>query len=299
MEAGSMVEPADGRSRQQAASADELRARVHGQWAAVAPGWAENADYVDALVAPVTNKLLELSTPQPGERVLELACGPGGVGLAAAERVAPYGEVVLSDVTAEMTAIAAARARARGLSNVSIRELDLERIEQPDDSYDVVLCREGFMFALDPAQAAHEIRRVLRPGGRVALSVWGPRERNPWLGVVFDTVRAQTGAPMPPRGVPCPFSLGNPEQLAGLLSDAGLSDVSVTELPMTLREASVDDWWERRAALAEPLATLLASLPEDAGQALRARAREAIRGYETPTGLEFPAVTLLATGRCA
>jgi hypothetical protein len=68
---------------------------------------------------------------------------------------------------------------------------------------------------------------------------------------------------------------------------------------MTLREASVDDWWERRAALAEPLATLLASLPEDAGQALRARAREAIRGYETPTGLEFPAVTLLATGRCA
>jgi SAM-dependent methyltransferase len=298
MKAVSIVGRTDGRTRQ-AGAADELRARLHRQWADVAPGWAKNADYVDALVAPVTEKLLELSAPQPGERVLELACGPGGVGLVAAERVAPHGEVILSDVTAEMIAIAAARARARGLDNVTTRELDLERIEQPDDSYDVVLCREGLMFALDPAHAAREIRRILRPAGRVALSVWGPRERNPWLGVVLDAVSAQTGAPTPPPGVPCPFSLGNPERLAGLLSDAGLSEVTVTELPMTVREASFEDWWERRAALAEPLARVLASLPEDALQALRSRARDAIDAYETPTGLEFPAVTLLASGRRA
>jgi len=278
----------------------ERRARFHGQWASVAPGWSANAEYVDALAAPITEKLLELSAPRPGEHVLELACGAGGLGMAAAERVAPDGHAVLSDIAAEMTAIAAARARARGLAYVSTRVLDLDRIDRPGDEYDVVLCREGFMFALDPAGAAREIARVLRPGGRVALSVWGPRERNPWLGLVFDAVAAQTGRPTPPPGGQCPFALGDPERLAGLLAGAGLSDVGVTELPMTVRDSSFDEWWARRSALAGPLAQLLASLPADAVDALRARAREAVRPYETGGGaLAFPALTLIASGRRA
>lgn len=168
-------------------------------WAGVAGGWAEHAADVDARAAGITEELLELSTPRSGERVLELARGPGGLGLAAATRVAPGGEVVLSDLTAEMTAIAGARAAARGLDNVSTRELDLERIDEPDGSYDVVLCREGLMLVPDPVRDAREIRRVLRPGGRVAVSVWGPRARNPWLGAMLDAVSAQVGAPVPPR----------------------------------------------------------------------------------------------------
>ena len=95
------------------------------------------------------------------------------------------------------------------------RELDLEQIDEPDGSYDVVLCREGLMLVPDPARAAREIARVLRPGGRVALAVWGPREQNPWLGVVFDAVSAQLGTPMPPPGIPGPFSLDDADGLAG------------------------------------------------------------------------------------
>jgi SAM-dependent methyltransferase len=276
---------------------DELRAGLHAMWGAVAGGWAEHADYVDARAAAVSEEMLELSKPQPGERVLELACGPGGLGLTAAERVAPGGEVVLSDVAAEMTSIASARAKSLGLTNVSTLELDLERIEQPDGSYDVVLCREGLMFAPDPERAAREIRRVLRPGGRVALAVWGPRERNPWLGVVLDAVSAQIGAPVPPPGIPGPFSLQDSDRLGGLLSGAELADVEVHEFPVPLRAASFEEWWARTTALAGPLSKMLASLPEEAAQALGARAREAASAYETPTGLEFPGVTLLAAGR--
>jgi SAM-dependent methyltransferase len=275
----------------------ELRAHLHGMWAAVAGGWAQHAQYADARSAQMTARLLDLATPQPGERVLELACGPGGAGLAAAERVAPNGEVVLSDVAAEMSAIAAARAAARGLSNVSTCELDLEDIEQPDASYDVVLCREGLMFAVDPARAAREMRRVLAPGGRLALAVWGPRERNPWLGVVLDAVSAQIGAPVPPLGVPGPFSLGDPDRLAALLRDAGLAGVAVSELPVPLRAGSFEEWWTRTSALAGPLARILASLPEGAAEGLRARARDAVSAYATPDGLEVPGVALLASGR--
>jgi SAM-dependent methyltransferase len=226
--------------------------------------------------------------------VLELACGPGGLGLAAAQRVGPEGEVVLSDVASEMTAIAAARAGDLGLANVRFRELDLERIEQPDGSYDAVLCREGLMFALDPGQAAREIRRVLRPGGRLALAVWGPRERNPWLGTVLDSVSAQIGAPVPPPGIPGPFALEDAAKLAALLDEAGLRDVTVSEVPVPLEVDSFDEWWRRTTALAGPLAKMLELLPDDATRELEARAREAAKPYETPDGLEFPGVTLVA-----
>src|SRR5207248_2525770 len=187
------------------ADREALRAHVHAMWAGVAGGWAERADAVDEAAAAVTERMLERTAPRPGDRVLELACGPGGVGLAAALRVAPGGEVVLSDVAAEMAAVAAARAAARGLTNVRTATLDLEQIDEPDRSYDVVVCREGLMFAVEPERAAREIRRVLRPAGRVALAVWGPRNGNPWLGLVFDAVSAQIGSPVPPPGVPGPF----------------------------------------------------------------------------------------------
>ena len=297
MEPRSMVAPTDVGPAGPGEQGDALRARLHGMWAAVAGGWAEHADYVDARAATATTRLLELSAPRRGERVLELACGPAGLGLEAARLVAPDGEVVLSDVAAEMTAIAAARAAVLGLTNVSTRELDLERIDEPDGSYDVVLCREGLMFAPEPARAVREIARVLRPGGRVALAVWGPRERNPWLGLVLDAASAQLGKPVPPPGVPGPFALDDADRLHALLCDAGLDDVRVSELAVPLRAGSFDEWWTRTSALAGPLAIMLGALPEDARRSLRARARAAVRDSETPDGVAFPGVTLIALAR--
>jgi ubiquinone/menaquinone biosynthesis C-methylase UbiE len=276
---------------------DEVRAKVHAMWAGVADRWGEHADYIDARGAELTARLLDLAAPQPGEHVLELACGTGGVGIAAAGRVGPDGEVVLSDVAAEMTAIAAARAAARGLENVRARPLDLERIDEPDGAYDVVLCREGLMFAVDPVGAARELRRVLRPGGRAAVAVWGPRERNPWLALVFDAVTAVTGAPVPPPGVPGPFSLDDADRLAAVLRDGGLEAVTVEELAVPLRAGSFDEWFARTSAIAGPLAARLAALPDAAREALRARLQEATAPYATPDGgLEIPGVSLVASG---
>ena len=299
MQARSAIEQRQRESAGRDGGADDLRAHLHGMWASVAGAWGEHAAYIDTRGAALSQRMLELTAPRPGERVLELACGPGGPGFAAAGLVAPGGEVVVSDVVPQMTAIAAARAEALGLTNVTTRELDLERIDQPGGSYDVVLCREGLMLVADPARAAGEIRRVLRPGGRVALAVWGPRERNPWLGVVFDAVAEQIGAPVPPPGVPGPFSLEDSDRLAGLLSAAGLSDVVVGEFAVPLHAASFEEWWDRALALAGPLAQRLAALPDEAARAIRERARKAISVYETPEGLEIPGVALIAAGRRA
>jgi SAM-dependent methyltransferase len=278
-------------------STDEFREALRAMWGSVAGSWGEHAAFVDERGAAVTARMLELAAPGPGDRVLELACGPGGAGLAAAGRVEPGGNVVMSDVAAEMTAIAAARARDLGLDNVSTRELDLESIDEPDDSYDVVLCREGLMLVPEPHRAAAEIARVLAPDGRVAIAVWGPRERNPWLGHLFDAVSEQVGAPIPPPGRPGPFSLSDADALAALLSGSGLAGVTVTEESVPMPAASFEEWWSVVPALAGPLGNVLAALPEDAREAIRASAESSLRAYETPAGLEIPGVSLLASGR--
>jgi SAM-dependent methyltransferase len=158
-----------------------------------------------------------------------------------------------------------------------------------------VLCREGIMLVADPVRAASEIRRVLRPGGRASLTVWGPRARNPWLAVVFDAVSTQLGRPMPPPGIPGPFSLDHPDRLAHVLSEAGLTNVEVRELSTPYHADSVDEWWTRTAALAGPLAHIIGTLPQADAEELRARAHAAASTYETPTGLRFPGVCLIAT----
>jgi SAM-dependent methyltransferase len=272
---------------------------MHDMWVSAAPGWREHAAYADARGAEVTARLLALTAPRPGDRVLELACGPGGMGLATAARVAPGGEVVMSDIAAEMVAIAAERADELGLTNVSTRVIDFEDIDEPGESFDVVLCREGLMFAGSPARALSEIRRVLRPGGRLGLAVWDARERNPWLSTVFDAVSSVLDRPVPPPGMPNPFALGDAERLDALLREADMTDVGVSDLAVPLRAGSLDEWWRRTSALAGPLTAILASLPEAAAHAIGDRAREAAAAYETPAGIEFPGVALIASARGA
>ena len=272
---------------------DELRGGLRSMWGAVAPGWDQNADFVDSRTEGLTRTMLEAAALKPGDRALELACGPGGLGLEAAKLVGSDGQVVLSDVVPEMTAIAAARAKQRGLDNVTTLELDLEQINQPDGTYDAALCREGIMLVLDPKAAAREIHRVLKPGGRAVVSVWGTRERNPWLGAMLDAVGAQLGMTFPPPGMPGPFALDERDKLLEVLSDAGYHDVEVTEVAAPWIGASFDQWWLVTSALAGPLAKLLEAQPPDAIKAIRSHAREALSEYETANGLEIPGVTLV------
>lgn len=277
------------------AELEGLRKNMHAMWGSVAPAWKQNAEFVDRRTTEMSKAMLDAVKLEPGQRVLELACGAGGLGLAAAELVGETGEVVLSDVAPEMTAIAAARAEQRGLANVTALDLDLERIEQPDDSYDAVLCREGIMLVPDPVVAAREIRRVLRPGGRLAVSVWGPRERNPWLGAMLDAVSAQFGAEFPPPGMPGPFALDGRDKLQAVLADAGFDEIEISEIETPWSGASFDQWWLVTAALAGPLAKVLEAQPPEAIEAIRAHAREALAPYETADGLEVPGVTLVGT----
>ena len=274
----------------------EVRRRLHGMWAAVAAGWKENVDYVEQRAAPISRRLISLTTPAPGDRVLELACGAGGLGLEVARIVGPDGSVVVTDVTQEMTDIALMRASALGIRNVSGHTLDIEAIDQPDSSYDVVLCREGLMFALKPARAVAEMVRVLAPGGRFAVSVWGARSANPWLGKVFDAASEVLGRPVPPPGIPGPFSLGEAGQLSAALANSDIVDMILEEVPVETVVSSFQEYWQRTMALAGPLSKIVAELSPEGMARLEAKVREGMAPYESPSCLRVPGVALVAAG---
>ena len=263
-------------------------------WSAAAPAWDAHADYVDGRTRAATDVMLDAAALDNGVRVLELGCGPGGLGLAAAVRV-PGGHVTLSDVAPEMVAIAAARAETRGIANVTARVLDIAAIDVPDASYDVVLSRDALMFVDPPSIAAAEIRRVLVPGGRAVVAVWGPRAANPWLGALLDAVTAVTGFPVPPPGVPGPFSLGDAGVLRGLFIDSGFSEVTVDEIDAPARFGSFDEWWSTVPALAGPLGQLLAGMPDETRDAIRDDATTALGAYAAGDGsYDIPGLTLVA-----
>ncbi len=274
----------------------DLRPQLHGMWSSVSDAWAQHATFIDARGEKVTEWFVDATAPAQGDRVLELACGPGAVTLAVAGLVDP-GEVVASDVAIEMADIAVARAHSRGLYNVHGRRLDIEEIDLPAGSFDIVYCRDGLQFATDPARAVTEIARVTKPGGRVAVATWAGRDRNPWLGLVFDVLSEQLGHPVPPPGVPGPFSLGDAKRLEGLFVDAGFADVHIEQQPVPLRAPSFDGWWRMTTSLAGPLALIIGGLDAETTDKLRTRAHEAVAPFETADGLDIPGVALVLSAR--
>src|SRR5215211_4496232 len=152
----------------------------HAVWEAMAPGWDERHAYFEEVARPVTEKMLELLDPSPGDAILDLAAGTGVVGFSAAALVGPTGRVIVSDFASAMVDVASRRAEELSLDNVECRVLDAEHLDLPDGSVDGVLCRWGYMLMADAAAALRETRRVLRTDGRVACAVFAGPEHNPW-----------------------------------------------------------------------------------------------------------------------
>jgi SAM-dependent methyltransferase len=277
---------------------EEYRAASRQQWEGSAEGWGRHAEFVDAAGPRPTAWLLDAAEVEPGMTVLELACGPAGVGLAAAERVGPDGTVICSDFAEPMVAVARERAESAGATNLDFRVLDALEIDLPDESVDAVVCRFGYMLMPEPERGIAEALRVLRPGGRLALAVWSSKERNPWLALPMGTVMEHLGAPPPEPGTPGVFALADRERLDGMLGAAGFEDARVEEVERAFRFDSFDHYWTVTTDLAAPLRALLANMGDDDRAAIQDKLRAASAEFaDEDGGLPFPAAALGATGR--
>jgi SAM-dependent methyltransferase len=275
----------------------EYRDASRDQWGGAAEHWAEAAEKPDTgASARAAEWMLDAAALRPGERVLEVACGAGRVGLQAAEIVGADGVVVCSDFAEPMVEIVRGRIERLGLSNVEARALDAEQMSfDESDRFDAVLCRMGYMLMSDPLAALTRSREALRPGGRLALAVWGSAEENPWLGEIFEAVMAHLGAPPPEEGTPGPFALPDPERLARLLEEAGFDRIATERLEAEQSYDSLAAWWDEILGLGGPLATLLESMPEGDVQSIRGAALESGKKHESGDGtVRFPATMITA-----
>jgi SAM-dependent methyltransferase len=198
----------------------EFRAGQRRDWGSAAKGWHDWQELIVSATAGVSRRLVEIAGIQAGDRVLDVAAGSGEPALTAAQVVGPQGEIVATDISPEMLAYARERAAAAGIDNVEFIEADASSLDFPPESFDAALSRWGIIFEPEAEAAAGRIRRFLKPGGRMAISSWGPPERVPMLAVPMRTVMTRLNVSPPPPGTPGPLSRPTSEAIAGILEEA-------------------------------------------------------------------------------
>jgi SAM-dependent methyltransferase len=265
-------------------------------WEEAASGWVHRQELIRELGAPVAHWMVDALALQPGERVLELAAGLGEAGMLAAELVAPMGGVIVSDQAEAMLAGARKRAADLGLSNVEFQVLNAEWIDLPLASVDAVLCRWGYMLMADPAAALAETRRVLRPGGRVALAVWEAIQLNPWALLPAQELIERGVVPPPPEGQPGPFALGSRARVSELLAEAGFVEIDVEGMDLWRRHTSFEELWEVTLDLSRSFHDAVLARPAPEVAEIKASLAERFAPYTGADGsLEVPGRTLLAS----
>lgn len=255
------------------------------------------ARYADGapLRAGLQTALLDEARLAPGEKVLDLAAGPGLLARDAARRVLPDGWVLASDIAENMLAEGQRRAAAEGLPDLLAAACDAEHLAFADASVDVALIGLGLFIFPNPAKALAELHRVLRPSGRIALSVWGPRDAVPLIARAQDCIARLLPSPKVAR--PTVFRLGEADVLAKLLEDAGFSDVSITPHTFACRFDSADDYWQAFLDLAGGAAESLSRLPDAMQARLRAAVADDLASHRDGDGYVLDYTVLVASAR--
>jgi SAM-dependent methyltransferase len=237
------------------------RAQARERWEAIAGGWAK-ADAFGRATEPVTDAMIAAIEPRPGQVVLELAAGRGDTGFRAAELIAPGGTLISTVGAEAMVAAARQRAEELGLTEVVFKPMELEWLDQDTASVDAILCRFGYMHALDPEAALREARRALKPDGRIAIAVWDLPERNPAIEIPRQAL-ASTG-----EG-PGAFALSASGAVEELLGAAGFQEIAVSTVPITFGVSSLDEMWDLVMGISSTMAPLARALSPAEHFALR------------------------------
>lgn len=253
-------------------------------WSNVAGGWKKWWPTMERSAKPASDRLVELAGLRAGQVVLDVATGIGEPAVTAAYKVGPTGTVVATDQATLMLAVARERAAALGLTNLEFHEMDAEALDFPEPRFDAVLSRWGLMFLPNLTGTLANMHRLLKPGGRLAVAVWGPPTNVPFISLAITTVRQQLQSPPPPPGMLGPFSLADVTILERALAQAGFSDIRNEPLSLTFEWASAEDYTRFQQDIAAPVVALVAKEPPARQAAVWRAITEAARQYAGADG---------------
>ena len=252
--------------------------------AAYEAGWRDQLE-------PAQSRMLDMVALQPGERVLDVACGTGLVSFRMAAAVGECGSVVGTDLSGEMVEAACRHANQREVDNARFERADAEALPFVDATFDAAVCGLGLVYVPDPVRALGEMRRVLKPGGRAAVAVWGARRNCGWA-EIFPITDARVASEV------CPmfFQLGTGDMLARAFEAAGFTDIRAARLRTTLRYASAED------ALGAvfrggPVALAYSRFDEATRRAVHTEYLDSIAAFRAGDGYRVPGEFVVAAGR--
>jgi len=268
--------------------------RAH--WAESAKGWEAHAEELRRFTLPVSSWMVDAIQPQPGDTLLELAAGPGETGFLAAEMIRPGGTLISSDLVPEMLMIAQRRAEELKLDNVRFKQIDAETsIDIEAARIDGVLCRWGYMLMAEPGNALRETRRVLKPGGRLALAAWAGPDDNPWSALTGRELVRRGLVERPDPDAPGQFAWAKEGVIAEQLAQAGFVDFEVDSVGFEQVYRDFEDFWRTQSELSGQMRRGLAAAEPEETEALKADIREQVDVFTRGDGaIVMPARTWVA-----
>jgi ubiquinone/menaquinone biosynthesis C-methylase UbiE len=222
---------------------EEIRDGQRTAWARLSGGWEKWDAIIMDQMAPVSTAMIERLDIAEDQQHLDIASGTGEPGLTVA-RLAPGGHVVLTDLAAEMLAVAGRRARAQGITNFETAVCSADGLPFADGTFDSVSVRFGYMFFPDLAAATAEFARVLKPGGRLCSSVWINPAENPWTTIAMGAIGEEVALPPPDPEGPNMYRCADPGHVGALYEAAGLREVAEWDVGVTLVTSSPAEYWE-------------------------------------------------------
>lgn len=263
--------------------------------------WVALHELIDAQIRDLGALAVERADVHPGENILDIGCGCGETTIDLAHRVAPYGKVTGIDISGPMLERARYSAGVRDIANVTFENGDAQTHPFPEGQHDLVFSRFGVMFFADSAAAFANLRRTLRPGGRLAFVCWQALQLNPWALVPLMAAAQHITLPPPPAAdAPGPFAFADPDRVRKIVEDAGLIDVNLESTITKIvvgGSADMDTAVDFLMQMGPTAAVLREAAPEVVPRVAEAIRNALVPYYSSGQGVRMDAAAWVVTGR--
>lgn len=254
---------------------EQIRNQQKESWNKFSGGWKKWDGMVMEFLKPMGDEIIALLNPQNNDIILDVAAGTGEPGLTIASMLKD-GKVVITDLAEDMLTIAQENAIKRGINNIETRACDVCELPFADNTFNAISCRFGFMFFPDMLLAAKEMVRVLKPGGKIATSVWNVPEKNFWVTAIMGTINRNMELPSPPSGSPGMFRCAKDGFISNIFLQAGLKNIYQTEVPGKLNCKTVDAYWNMQTEVGAPIVAALSKANDEVKEKIKKEAYEIV-----------------------